>query len=184
MLLNMINFVSQLQQAHLVSGWIGIHRQHALAQEAGIGVRQLNLSHLTLQISLKALTVLVGVAVGMGICAFEKVESHIVGRIESVSTPYVMVDMFGNSLIEVGLGHIVGQLLEPLVDARSAMIMNVSLESHNAGLHADDIVHRSLLPSLNVATQLELLGLEEVAGVKLVADGKRNDVQRQQTLLH
>ena len=64
------------------------------------------------------------------------------------------------------------------------MIMNVSLESHYAGLHTDDIVHRSLLPSLNVATQLELLGLEEVAGVKLVADGKRNDVQRQQTLLH
>ena len=60
----------------------------------------------------------------------------------------------------------------------------MSLIAHDAGLHAYHVVHRSLLPSLHVATLLHLGSLEEVAGVILIADCQRYDMEREQALLH
>ena len=70
-----------------------------------------------------------------------------------------MVDVLGHGSVEVGLGHISRQRVDPLVDARSAVVVDVSLVAHNACLHTDDVVHRTLLPVGNVATQLHLASL-------------------------
>ena len=76
--------------------------------------------------------------------------------------------MFGNSGVELCLRHIVGQRTQPLVDARRSVVVDVPLVAHYACLHADYVVHRSLLPVSHVAAQLELLRLEEVARIVLV----------------
>ena len=100
--------------------------------------------------------------------AAQKVERHEVGRVQAVAAPYLVVEMLGNSNVELVLRHVVGQRTQPLVDARRSLIVDVSLVAHYAGLHTDNVIHRTFLPVCHIAAQLELLCLEEVARVVLV----------------
>ena len=83
----------------------------------------------------------------------------------------------GDDAEDVRLGSVIGDRREEIIDARSAMIMNSPFIAHNSRLHAQHIVSLGLLPSLYVALELELLRLEPVAGVILVAYCHRHDVQ-------
>ena len=50
--------------------------------------------------------------------------------------------------------------------------MYATLVAHDAGFHREHVVGLRLLPALDVPAQLELLSLQVVAGVELVADGE------------
>lgn len=103
-----------LGYAQLVDSRVGIHLEQAATQEVMVGVGQVgNLGELSRHICLELLPVGRRVFVGMCGSATKHVESHIVGWIETVAAPYLLVEAVCHCCIELVLWHVLGQSLEP-----------------------------------------------------------------------
>ena len=85
--------------------------------------------------------------------------------------------MLGHSSKQIAFGHVAIQRREETVNARCAMVMNATLVANNTRLHAQHIVLCTLLKVGRIAFLLHFLGLKEVAGVVLVRNGQRHNVQ-------
>ena len=85
---------------------------------------------------------------------------------------YLVVDMFCYHAEEVGFVNGCGvKAVEPVVDTVGSLIVYMSLLSPDAGLHVVKVVLFGLFPSWHISLALELLCLEEVAGVILIGYG-------------
>ena len=92
-----------------------------------------------------------------------------------------------HALAELGEELVAGQvfqLVNPLVDGCAAVVVDATLVAEDACLHVVEVVLTALLEGRVVALLLELLRLEVVAGVVLVGDGQRNDVQLAEVATH
>ena len=77
-----------------------------------------------------------------------------------------------------------GEFVEPGIDRRSRSVNDTALVTEDAGLHIVEVILPRLLESGVVTLLLELLGLEVVTGVELIADGQRDNVQFFQIATH
>ena len=79
-----------------------------------------------------------------------------------------LVDMLCYGSENILLWHIRWQRIEPFVDTRRCLIMEVSLLSEYARLHIIEVILLAFLPSWHVTLKLKLLCLEVIARVVFV----------------
>ena len=113
----------------------------------------------------------------MSLGILQEIERHIIAWIETVVTMYLVVDMGSNGIEEFLLRHLRVEGIQILIDTWGCMIMHMSLVTEDTGLHAYEIIHRSLLPSFHITLLLILLSLEEVARIELIADRQRYEME-------
>ena len=89
---------------------------------------------------------------------------------------YLQVDAAGYLSEDFRLRQ-VRDFVEPGVDAGQGFVVDASLLPEDAGLHVVQVVLLALLERRIVPLHLELLCLEVVAGVVLVADAERHEVK-------
>ena len=93
---------------------------------------------------------------------------------------YLTVDALRQFWIEPVLGQR-SEFVDPGIHRRCGGIVDAALVTENTGLHIFQIVGGTFLVVGHVALELELLRLQEVAGIILVGNGERHDVQFLQT---
>ena len=114
---------------------------------------------------------------------FQLVKGDIITRIEPIVTMELTIDSLAERL-EVLLAWKLMKLVKPDIDRLSTMVVYTALITKDACLHVVQIVLLALFVSRIVAFQLELLCLEIVAGIELIADGQRYDVQLTKVTTH
>ena len=108
--------------------------------------------------------------------AIEFIEGDIVTGEEFVATMYLTVHTLCHSLEELGLRHIL-QFPNPGIYRSSSTVHHPTLIPQDTGLHIVKVVLTRLLKGRVITFLLELLRLEVIARVKLIADGQRHNVQ-------
>ena len=96
----------------------------------------------------------------------------------------LLIYMGSNNIEDLSLGHSRVETIEPLVNARRALVVHVALVAGYSRPHALDVVFGRLLPVGIVTLKLELPCLEIVARVILVRNCQRHNVQAAQLLNH
>ena len=78
---------------------------------------------------------------------------------------------------QIRLGHIPPKCIKKPVYTRRTVVMNISFIAHDTRLHAQYIVLRRFFIVGIIAFKLHLLRFKIVAGVELVRNGERNNMQ-------
>ena len=160
----------------LVYDWVGVHCEDAFPEESLILVLYLHQVDAALQVGSKGLLLLFGVFVGIIRSAVQQIDCHIIAREELIAGMNLLVDAAGNLCEDLRLGHF-RELIKPVVDGRHCFVVDAALLSEDASLHVVEVVLFALLERRIVALLLELLSFEVIAGIVLIADAERHDVE-------
>ena len=114
--------------------------------------------------------------VGIAVRAVQFVECDVVVREDAIAGMNLLVDALAQFGIKL-IARQSGQFVNPFVHGSSAMIVHPSLIAEDARFHIVQIVLSALFELGQVSFLLELLSLQVVARVKLIADGERHNVQ-------
>lgn len=161
---------------------IGILVEQTLAKELLILVLDVDLCQLPVDILLEDRALLGRIHVVVLLVALEHVESDIVAGVQTVVVVDLCVDILCDIIEELVLRRACVLLAQPVVDAGSAVVLDMSLEAFDAHAHAFDVVARCLFPERDVALELELACFEIVAWVVLIGDRQWHDMQSGQAV--
>ena len=170
------SFLVILSRFQVVPQRVHIHCDQHLAEERFILVRYIHLIHLLLQILVEAFFVGLGVVNGMIVAAVQLVECNVVVWEDAITRMNLLVNALAEGSIELSSRQS-SQFVNPFVHRSSAVVVHVSFIPEDARLHIVQIVLSGLFELRIVAFHLELLSLQEIAGVIFIADGERHDIE-------
>ena len=120
---------------------------------------------------------------GIGLITIQLIQGDIVAGVKLVATMYLAVHTLGQSLKPLCFGQR-REFVDPGIDGSSGTISHSALIAKDACFHIVEIVLLTLLKGGIITLLLKLLCFQIVAGIKLVADGERYDVQFLQIAPH
>jgi len=164
-----------------VNDWVGVHREDAFPQESLVFVLDLHQVDAALQVGFEGLLVRFGVLICVVRSVVEQIEGNVIAREKLIARMYLLVDAASDLCEDLCLGHF-REFVQPGVDARKGFVVDASLLSEDASLHVVEVVLLRLLERRIVPLHLELLRLEVVTGIVLVADTERHEVELLESL--
>ena len=113
--------------------------------------------------------------------AFQLIECNIVAREELIATMDILIHTLSKGCEELCLRQFC-QFINPGVDRCSTVIDHPTLIAKDTSLHIIEIILTTFLEARDVAFLLKFLSFQIVAGIELITDSERHDIQFAQAI--